>query len=95
MRYSLPWILVLVALSACSPALVVDPPPPLVANNGDVACTRRAPTGTIRTRTVCTTAAEREQQRREAMEAVDEARDDERAEAMRRQRENFPTSRGE
>jgi hypothetical protein len=93
MRY--PILVLYLALYACSPALVVEKPPLIVSSRSDIECKRRAPTGTIRTQTVCTSAAEREAQRKAAAEAMAEGRRGEQAEAMRRQKENFPTSRGE
>ena len=83
MRNVLLLSLVSVGCFACAQALVIDKPT-LVTDNRDLVCKKITPIGTIRARTVCTTAAQREEHRQAAQAGMEQRKEEEQAEALRR-----------
>jgi hypothetical protein len=64
--------LVCVCLAACAPALRIEPAK--VGSAERVVCERATPTGSIMPKKKCTTAAEREEQRKQAQAALEDER---------------------
>ena len=84
MRNLLVFSLVGIVSMGCSQALIIDRPEPLVADNAGLVCKKSTPIGTIRARTVCTTAAQRDRQEQAAEAGMEQRQQEEQAEALRR-----------
>jgi hypothetical protein len=76
------WGLSCIALTACSPALVLEESKIAQAQAQDIRCRQETPTGSHLMRRVCTTKAQRDAQTAQAREDLEKAMEQQRNQAM-------------